>query len=95
MDTDIRQNNERINLRLKRGAKSLIERAAGLEGKTVSHFILDSALVRAEETVRRHETMTLNAQYAKAFLDALSAPVTFPPKLAAALEEHDKHVTDK
>lgn len=95
MDTVTQKKNERINLRLKRTAKRLIELAAGFEGKTVSHFILDSALARAEQTVRQHEAMTLNAQDAEAFFDALSASVKFNRKLTAALEEHDKHVTGK
>ena len=39
---------ERINLRLKNQAKAVLERAASLEGKTVSSFILASALQQAE-----------------------------------------------
>jgi len=40
MDATTQNKNERINLRLKSSAKSLIERAASFEGKTVGHFIL-------------------------------------------------------
>lgn len=93
MDTATHNANERINLRLKRTAKDLIERAAGFEGKTVSHFILTSALERAERTVQAHETMSLNAEQSRRFLDALSAPVRFNRKLTAALAEHDRRVT--
>ena len=93
MDTTTHTANERINLRLKRTAKDLIERAAGFEGKTVSHFILASALERAERTLQTHETMSLNAEQSRRFLEALSAPVRFNPKLAAALDEHDRRVT--
>jgi len=95
MDATIQNKNERINLRLKSSAKSLIERAAGFEGKTVSHFILSSALERAEKTVQEHETMALNEKNSRAFFDALSAPVRFNGKLIAALEEHDKRVISK
>ncbi|MGM0496191.1 MAG: DUF1778 domain-containing protein, partial [Bacillota bacterium] len=59
---------ERINLRLNSSAKSVLERAAGFEGKTVSSFILNCAIEKAEQTVRKHETMTLNAKNSKAFL---------------------------
>jgi uncharacterized protein (DUF1778 family) len=62
MDAATQNKNERINLRLKSSAKSLIERAASFEGKTVSHFILTSALEQAEKTVQEHEIMTLNAK---------------------------------
>ena len=48
---------ERINLRLSETAKRRIEHAASVEGKTVSAFIVSSALDNAEKTVRRHETV--------------------------------------
>lgn len=95
MDAATHNKNERVNLRLKNSAKSLIARAAGFEGKTVSHFILVSALERAEKTVQEHEIMTLNAQNSRAFFDALAAPVRFNSRLTAAFEEHDKRVTSK
>ncbi|MEJ2694854.1 MAG: DUF1778 domain-containing protein [Candidatus Thiodiazotropha sp.] len=46
---------ERINLRLKYSAKRALERAASFEGKTVSNFILSSALAHAEKTIHEHE----------------------------------------
>jgi len=47
MDAATQNKNKRINLRLKSSAKRLIERAASFEGKTVSHFLLTSALEQA------------------------------------------------
>ena len=95
MDATAENKSERINLRLKSSAKSLIERAASFEGKTVSHFILTSALEQAEKTVQKHETMTLKAKYSKKFFEALAAPVSFNRKLATTLGEHDKRVVSK
>ena len=95
MNTVSQKKNERINLRLKSSTKRLIERAAGFEGKTVSHFILTGALERAEKTVQGHEMMTLNAKNSRAFFDALATPVQFNRRLNAALEEHDKRVVGK
>ena len=95
MDAATQNKNERINLRVKRSAKSLIERAASFEGKTVSHFILTSALEQAEKTVQKHETLTLNAKTSRIFFEALDAPVHFNRKLAAALDEHDQRVVSK
>jgi uncharacterized protein (DUF1778 family) len=95
MDKAIHNKSERINFRMNSSAKNLIERAAGFEGKTVSHFILISALERAEKTVQEQERMTLNAKDSKVFFDALVAPVRFNPKLIAAFEEHDKRVVVK
>jgi uncharacterized protein (DUF1778 family) len=95
MDAATQSKNERINLRVKSSAKELIVRAAGFEGKTISHFILTSALKCAEKTVQEHQMMTLNAKESKTFFDALAAPVRFNRKLTAALEEHDKRVITK
>lgn len=90
--TDKKQ--ERINLRLQPQAKEVLERAASFEGKTVSSFILASAITHAEEKIQEHETMRLNAQDADAFFQALDKPVRFNQKLASALEEHQHRVTN-
>ncbi len=95
MDAVSQNKRERINLRLKSSAKVLIERAAGFEGKTVSHFIVTSALDRAEKTVQTHEIMTLNRKNSTSFFDALSAPVRFNNGLVRAFEEHDQRVISK
>lgn len=95
MSTATSPKKERINIRLKSGAKKIIERAAGFEGKTVSHFILESALERAEKTVKEHETISLNMENSRAFFNALEAPVRFNSALLSALEEHDRRVDVK
>ena len=48
---------KRVNLRLSETAKRRIERAASVEGKTVSGFILSSALESAEKVIDRHDTI--------------------------------------
>ena len=95
MDTATQSKSERINLRVQSNAKRLIVRAAGFEGKTVSHFILNSALKCAEETIQEYQTMKLNAKDSMAFFDALATPVQFNRKLTAALEEYDKRIITK
>ena len=86
---------DRINLRLKHNAKLMLERAASLEGKTVSKFILSSALDRAEEAIQKYDVMALNNVDAEAFFNALAAPVRFNSKLTAAFKEHDQRVSSK
>ncbi len=65
---------ERINLCLSGTAKRRIERAVAVEGKTVSNFIVASALENAEKAVRRHEAMALGREDARRFFDALADP---------------------
>jgi uncharacterized protein (DUF1778 family) len=68
---DTRQ--ERINLRLKGSAKRALERAASLEGKTVSQFVLTSALAQAEKAIHEHTVMRLNAQDAEVFFERVES----------------------
>ena len=95
MQTSTELKNERINLRLNGSLKTLLERAASFEGKTVSNFIINSAMERAEETVRKHESISLNEKNSKVFLNALSGSVKFNKKLTDALEEHSQRVNNK
>ena len=86
---------ERINLRLSETAKRRIERAASVEGKTVSAFIVSSALENAEKTVRRHETVALAREDATRFFDALSDPPPLNDRIRAALEQHARRVDSR
>jgi len=87
--------NKRVNLRLNDEAKHAIERAASFEGKTVSKFILASALASAEQTIHNHETMTLNKRDSEALFNALAKPAKFNDKLLSAFEEHGQRVISK
>ena len=86
---------ERINLRLQPSTKLMLERAASFEGQSVSKFILNSALAQAEQTIKEHEVLQLNAQDAQAFFDALDQPVNFNRKLLDALAEHETRVLSR
>ena len=86
---------ERINLRVSETAKRRIEQAASVEGKTVSAFIVSSALENAEKTVRRHETMALDREDTMRFFDALAKPLAPNDKLRAALKEHERRVESR
>lgn len=86
---------ERLNLRLDPAAKRRIEQAASFEGKTVSNFILSSALATAEQTIREHETLVLSRRDAEAFLDAIAAPREPSEKLRQALEELRRRVVSR
>ncbi|MDD9960724.1 MAG: DUF1778 domain-containing protein [Gammaproteobacteria bacterium] len=92
MPNTITARSERINVRLSEAAKRRIEHAASVEGKTVSAFIVSSALENAERTVRRHDTLTLRREEAMRFFDALADPPPPNDRLRVALEEHARRV---
>ena len=86
---------EQVNVRLDAAAKRRLKHAASIEGKTVSGFILSSALVRAEETLRTHENMVLTRRDAETFMDAIINPPKPNAKLRAAFDEHRRRVQSR
>jgi len=86
---------ERVNLRLNEKAKRRIEQAASFEGKTVSGFIVSSALENAEKTIQKYETMVLDRRDARRFFDVIVNPPAPNDKLRTAMDEHEKRVVSR
>ena len=55
------QRPDRISLRLSPQAKRKLERAAAYSDKTLTDFVVDVALQKADAIVREHEVITLSA----------------------------------
>jgi uncharacterized protein (DUF1778 family) len=79
--------NEKLDLRLTPSAKRTLQSAAAAARRSVSEFVLESALARAEETLPDRQRFGLTAQQWEAFEDALSAPPRPAPRLAKLLNE--------
>ncbi|HZL31411.1 MAG TPA: DUF1778 domain-containing protein [Pseudolabrys sp.] len=83
-----RQNRtEKIDLRLTADAKRTLQLAADAEQKTVTEFVLESALLRAEDRLPDRRHFYLNAEQWEAFQKALDAPPQEHPRLKRLLEE--------
>jgi uncharacterized protein (DUF1778 family) len=79
--------NEKLDLRLTPSAKRALQIAASVAGRSVSEFVLESALARAEETLPDRQRFGLDAKQWTKFQAALDAPVTHAPRLAKLLNE--------
>lgn len=77
--------NDRLELRLTPGAKSMLKRAAAVEKKTMSAFVLDKGLEAAAETLADRREFRLSAKEYDAFVAALDAPVKPRPRLTKLL----------
>lgn len=86
---------ERINLRLDHLSKRKLEKAAFIEGKAVSQYILSNVLKSAEKTINSHEQMVLNKKDAELFFDAIINPPKPNHKLLDAMAEYDTRVAAK
>ena len=83
MPTAAEAKQERLQIRLDAQAKSILQRAAGHRHKTLSQFVLGTALEEAERVIRENEVVTLSGADWQVFYDAL----TNPPAPNAALRK--------
>jgi uncharacterized protein (DUF1778 family) len=78
---------EKLDLRLTPAAKQVLQTAAAAAARSVSDFVLESALARAEETLPDRRHFGLHADQWAAFQAALDAPPHPLPRLADLLHE--------
>lgn len=78
---------EKLDLRLTASAKRALQIAARAAHRSVSEFVLESALAHAEETLPDRQRFGLTAEQWEAFQAALSRPPRPAPRLARLLNE--------
>ncbi len=78
----------RFDARLNREQKTLIERAAGLEGRTVTDFVLHSARAAAERAIQERSVLILTARDTEKFVDAILNPAEPGPVLRKAAQRY-------
>jgi len=78
-----RSRSQRLEARLSEEQKELFVRAAELQGRSLTDFVIASAQEAAIETVRTHDALRLSERDRQAFVSALLAP----PAPAKTLEQ--------
>jgi uncharacterized protein (DUF1778 family) len=78
---------EKLDLRLSAEAKRKLQLAAEASQQTVTEFVLESALLRAEDRLPDRRHFYLDAEQWAAFQKALDAPPKEHPRLARLLRE--------
>lgn len=78
---------EKLDLRLTALDKRILQTAAKASRRSVSEFVLESAIARAQETLPDRQAFGLDAESWNRFLTALDAPVRPLPRLARLLGE--------
>ena len=78
---------EKLDLRLTPSAKLTLKAAAAASHRSVSEFVLESALSRADEALADRQNFRLSAPKWKAFLAAMDAPPRSLPRLQRLLKE--------
>jgi len=78
----------RFDARLNEDQKILIQRAADLEGRTMTDFVLHSAETAAERTIEARAMLILSARETETFVDAILGPAEPGPILRAAARRY-------
>jgi uncharacterized protein (DUF1778 family) len=78
---------EKLVLRLTPDAKFTLQKSAAVSNRSVSEFVLESALARADEVLADRRNFCLNASQWKEFMEALDAPPRPLPSLKPLLKE--------
>lgn len=78
---------ERLEARITRDKKELLQLAADLEGRTLTDFVVSSATEKAIRTIEEHTIIKLSRKDSLAFVESLlNPPDPHPRMLKAALK---------
>ncbi len=83
---------DRLDARLTREEKEMIETAAGLRGTSSSSFVRMALKEAALKTIREHEVLTLAEESRRIFVEALLRPPKPNAKLIAAARRLDREI---
>lgn len=87
MSVETEPKSERIDIRTTPRVKRALQEAAASRNKTVTEFVLDSALTEASEALAERRLFLLDDEQWAAFMAALDAPPRPMPKLKRLLTE--------
>ena len=85
----------RLETRVSKEQKDLIERAAAYSGRTVSDFVVAHVEVAAKKVIEEYERIHLDKEQSRVLVDALLSPKRPNKKLRGALAEHRQRVESK
>lgn len=83
-----RTRGERLEARVTAEQKTLIERAAALQGRSVTDFVLTSAQDAARRAIAEHSQLALSVRDSEAFVDALLNPTPVNDRLSDTVRRY-------
>ena len=82
----VERRTEKMDLRVTPSAKAKLQAAAASSHRSLSDFVMDSALARAEETLADRRVFSLDPATWERFLAALDAPPCLMPRMKDLLD---------
>ena len=83
----------RLEARISPETKAMLQKAADLEGRTLTDFVIASVQAEALRVIERHQTLKLSMGDAEAFVDALLNPPQPNDALKAAALRYKQVIT--
>jgi uncharacterized protein (DUF1778 family) len=93
MDANAKQ--ARLEARVAPEVHALLKRAAQIEGRTMTDFVIAAASAAARQTIEQVEVIRLSRKDAEAFADAIINPPPVAPAMERAFERHKKLVREE
>jgi uncharacterized protein (DUF1778 family) len=88
--TTAKARDERLEARIPRNQKALFERAAELQGRTLTDFVIASVHEAPVRVIKEMQTIRLNARDSRAFAEALLNPREPNARLKASTQRYLK-----
>ena len=82
----------RLEARITREALAVVRRAAEIQGRSVSDFVVAAAQEAAQKTVTEIEVMRLSREAQEKFVELMLNPPDLAPALKKAFRRHGKRV---
>ena len=79
---------ERLEARITAAQKDLIERAAALQGRSVTDFVLASVQDAALRAIEEHQRFDLSIRDSEAFVQALASPPPINDRLRETVRRY-------
>jgi uncharacterized protein (DUF1778 family) len=80
----------RLEARISPETKALLQKAADLEGRTLTDFVVASVQAEACRVIEKHQMLKLSIEDSEAFVDALLNPLPPNDALKAAAKRYQQ-----
>lgn len=83
----------RIEARIAPDALLVVKRAAELQGRSVSDFVVAAAQDAAQRAIEETQIIRLSVEDQRAFVEAILNPPPLAPAMERAIERHSRLIT--
>ena len=84
----------RVEARIAPEALAVVRRAAEIQGRSISDFLVAAALERAHQTIEQTQLIRLSVDDQKRFVEMLLEPPPLAPAMKRALKAHSRLIRD-